>query len=198
MENVVRSTQQALGEASREDHGPSSTILKRSEVRGKVTLFGRSHDVRLRAFLVDSVAGAGADFDAAFGEASETADLVYYSGHSGMGTNVTALAAKARVKKGHYQLLYLYGCETFAYIGQGMLDRRIAVHGSADDPKGTRHLDVVANALPVYGDDGKTLLGLQRALLAPDRPRSYRELLSEFAPRDLVVVFGDEDNAFRP
>ena len=96
---------------------------------------------------------------------SEKADLLVYSGHSGLGKNINALAAKGKVAKGKYQLVYLNGCQSFAYLGTAMHDKHTAANGKDVDPDGTKYLDVVANALPAYGDDGATSLTLYRAML---------------------------------
>src|SRR5439155_26650110 len=103
--------------------------------------------------LVSELASTGADFDGRFGAATEGADLLVYSGHSGLGKNINAFARKARATKGHYQLAYLNGCQTFAYLGTAMHDKRRDLNGAAGDPNGTKFLDVVANALPAYGDN---------------------------------------------
>ncbi|MBK8216113.1 MAG: hypothetical protein IPK71_20480 [Myxococcales bacterium] len=197
MENVIEKTMGTLTGATRKDAGRSATVVKSSEVTGKATVGGREITVSFRAVLVNEVAAAGADFDAIYGPASEKADLIVYSGHSGLGKNVNSLAERTKVAKGKYQVLYLNGCQTFGYLGRALHDKKIAVNG-ATDPKGTKFLDVVANALPAYGDDGATGLDLYRAILDQARPRSYNDLLRGFSRIHLVAVFGEDDNTFAP
>jgi hypothetical protein len=194
-ESVLREVEKTLTDPKRTDGEAGHTVIKDATVTGKVTVGGRARDVSVTALLVESVSGAGSDFDARYLPASENADLVVYSGHSGLGKNINALAQKTRAKKGKYQLVYLNGCQTFAYLGTAMHDKRIALN--ADDPEGTKYLDIVANALPAYGDDGATSLSLYRAMLAP-RPRSYSDLLRDFSRIHLVAVFGEHDNTFKP
>ena len=109
------------------------------------------------------------------------------------------LAAKTKVAKGKYQLVYLNGCQSFAYLGTAMHDKHTAANGKDVDPEGTKYLDVVANALPAYGDDGATSLTLYRAMLDyGGRPKTYNQLLEDFSSIHLVAVFGEDDNAFAP
>ena len=95
----------------------------------------------------------GADFDTRYNPLSEKADLIMYDGHAGLGKNVNALARKGKVAAGKYQLVLLNGCQTFAYIDTTMNDRRIEANGAASDPKGTRFMDVMGNALPGFANN---------------------------------------------
>ncbi len=95
--------------------------------------------------------------------------------------------------------MYLNGCQTFAYLGTGLHDKHIAANGKDVDPDGTKTMDIVANALPAYGDNGDTALTLYRAMLDYDRaPKSYNKLLEDFSRIHLVAVFGEDDNRFAP
>jgi hypothetical protein len=197
MESVIREVSRTLTGAKRVDNRAGPSIIKDATVTGKVNVGGRARTVTLNAILVEEVAAAGADFDERFGAASEKADLVVYSGHSGLGKNINGLARKARVARGKYQLAYLNGCQTFAYLGTALQDKKIAAN--ADDPNGTKYLDVVANALPAYGDDGATTMTIYKALLGyKEQPKTYNQLLEDFSSIHLVAVFGEDDNRFSP
>jgi hypothetical protein len=199
MESVIREVSRTLTAAKRVDNAVGESIIKDATVTGTVTVGGRARSVTLNAMLVQEVASAGADFDARFGAATEKADLVVYSGHSGLGANINAFARKAHVVKGKYQLAYLNGCQTFAYLGTALRDKKIEANGAADDPAGTKYLDVVANALPAYGDDGATTMTLYKALLGyREAPKTYNDLLNDFSSIHLVAVFGEDDNVFHP
>ena len=64
---------------------------------------------------------------------------------------------------------------------------------------GTKFLDVVANALPAYGDNGRTSLDIYQAMLTfESKAKSYNDLLEDFSSIHLVAVFGEEDNTFSP
>lgn len=193
-----------LGEARRnltnveeETINPSSTVLRANRLTGKVTLGGRERTVNITAILVNSVASAGSDFDALYQPATEKADLIYYGGHSGLGTNIASLANRARVTRDKYQIVYLNGCNTFAYLGSAWNERKREANGAQNDPNGTRDLDIFGNALPAYDDNGRSMLAVYRALVAP-QPVSYNTILQSFSNRHLSAVFGEEDNQFQP
>ncbi len=198
METVTQKTLRSLQGGTRKDGAATSTVIKSAKVTGKATIGGKERTVNYTALLVSELASAGADFDAIYGPASEKADLIVYSGHSGLGKNINSLASRSKAVAGKYQLVYLNGCQSFAYLGRGFHDKKIAANGAAKDPDGTKYLDVVANALPSYGDDGETGLILYRALLDQAAPKTYNDLLKSFSPIHLAAVFGEDDNAFKP
>ncbi len=198
MENVINETQRGLTGAVRKDGDASRSVVKSTVLTGTATVAGKARRVTLTAMLTEELAAAGPDFDALYAPASEKADLIVYSGHSGLGKNINSLAARTKVVAGKYQLVYLNGCQSFAYLGRGFHDKKIAANGAAKDPQGTRFLDVVANALPAYGDNGATGLILYRALLKQDAPQTYNDLLKSFSRVHLAAAFGEEDNTFRP
>lgn len=197
METVTQKTLGTLTDGTRKDGGRTRTVIKSTEVEGKVTVGGRARTVHFTGILVNELASAGSDFDAIYGPASKQADLVVYSGHSGLGSNINSLAARTEVAAGKYQIFYLNGCQTFGYLGRGLHDKKTAANG-AGDRDGTKFLDVVANALPAYGDDGATGLLLYKAILDQDAPRTYNDLLRQFSRIHLVAVFGEDDNTFAP
>jgi len=199
MENFLSTASEGLAQASRTKESSTSSIVRRETLTGTVALAGKTGNVSIKAFLVGSVFGTGSEFDDLFGAATENADLIVYSGHSGLGKNINALAEKMRVSKNKYQLVYLNGCQSFAYLGTAMRDKHVQVNGAETDPNGTKFLDVVANALPAYDDNGASSLTLYDALLAgTDSPKSFNELLTDFSSTHLVAVFGEEDNTYRP
>ena len=197
METVTQKTLASLTGGTRKDGAASATVIKSTQVTGKATVGGRERTVNYTGVLVNEVSSAGADFDAIYGPASAKADLIVYSGHSGLGSNINSLASRTTVVAGKYQILYLNGCQTFGYLGRALHDKKIAANGAADR-EGSKFLDIVANALPAYGDDGATGLLLYKALLEQDAPRTYNDLLRQFSRIHLVAVFGEDDNTFTP
>jgi hypothetical protein len=79
-----------------------------------------------------------------------------------------------------------------------MHEKRIALNGAAADPDGTKFLDVVATALPAYGDDGRSTTSFYRTLLDTRAPKTFNDLMRGISPLHLVTVFGEHDNTFRP
>ncbi len=198
MESTLGAIARTLTNPVRTDTAASGTLIKTSALSGDIDVGGRARKVNVSAMLVSEVASAGSDFDALYKKSTKDADLVVYSGHSGLGANIAAIAKRATVAKDKYQLFYLNGCQTFAYLGRDLHDAKIAANGKAADPAGTKDLDIVANALPAYGDDGRTTMTLYDALVGSDRPKDFNAILRDFSRIHLVAVFGEEDNVFAP
>jgi hypothetical protein len=148
--------------------------------------------------LVNEVNSAGDAFNKRYEALSAKADVIIYYGHSGLGKNINTLAKHTTATRGQYTLVYLYGCQTLGYLGSAMHDARIESNGKAADPEGTKFLDVISTALPAYGDGGESNLALYRAMLRPDQPKTFNELISGMSDSHLVVVFGEHDNTFKP
>ncbi len=195
LEDVARSVQNV----ERSEAPPSPGILKESTLKGTVEVGGRPRRVSLTAFLVSEVSSAGPVFEERYARASTPADIVIYEGHSGLGKNVNTLARATVATPGKYQLVYLYGCQTLAYLEPTMHERRIALNGATSDPEGTKYLDIIATALPAYGDDGASSIGLYETMLASSTaPKTFREILGTIKTWHLATVFGEHDNTFRP
>jgi hypothetical protein len=156
---------------------------------------GRS--VEVVAILVDNVRTAGAAFDARYAELSERADLIVYNGHAGLGANIRALATKGRWVRGQYAVVFMNGCDTYAYVDSALFDAHAAVN--PDDPAGTRHLDIVTNALPSYfrSMPGATL-ALMRSLIDFENPKTYEQIFTGVDSSQVVLVSGEQDNEFVP
>jgi hypothetical protein len=181
------------------ENAKSSSILKDQTLTGKVTIGGRLRDVKVDVLVVHELQSVGSDFEARYAPLSAAADMVLYNGHAGLGKNVNALARKGTVTPGKYQLMLLNGCQTFAYIDTTIFDRRREANGAAADPDGTRFLDVVGNALPGYANNLADMsAALVTAAAKADQPTHYNALLEGMPASHIVVVFGEEDNVFRP
>ncbi len=165
-----------------------------------VTITARLEDGRLVqvvVLLVDGVQSPGDNFDARYEELSKTADLIAYSGHSGLGANIRALAKKGSWVQGQYAIVFMNGCDTYAYVDSELADAHIAVN--PDDPNGTKYLDIITNAMPAPASrsSGNTL-ALVSALMDIDAPRTYERIFSEFNRSQVVLVSGEEDNVYHP
>ena len=175
---------------------PSSPGISAPDVTVEATLpDGRM--VRVVTLLVDGVQNPGPDFDARYESLSASADLIAYNGHSGLGANIRALASKGQWKSGQYAIVFMNGCDTYAYVDSALADAHAAVN--ADDPSGTKYLDVVTNALPAPANNSaRNTMALTKGLLAYGEPRTYEELFADFNRSQVVLVSGEEDNEFHP
>lgn len=197
-EHILGEIQKSLADGARTENAKVTGVIADSTVTGTYPVAGDYAKVNVTALLVEEVASAGAAFEARYAELSTKADLIVYEGHSGLGKNINTLARKTGAEKGKYQLMYLYGCQTLGYLEPSMHDARIALNGAEADPEGTKFLDVLATALPAYGDDGRSTLALYRAMLDENALPTYNDLLKTISPTHLAVVFGEHDNSFAP
>ncbi|MBI2394883.1 MAG: hypothetical protein HYV09_35265 [Deltaproteobacteria bacterium] len=156
---------------------------------------GGGRRLQIVALLVDNVRTAGPAFDARYAELSPGADLVLYNGHAGLGANVRALSQKGRFFPGKYQIFFMNGCDTFAYVDGALAQARASLN--PDDPSGTKYMDIVTNAMPAYFNDmSEASMALIGALANPDAPRSYGAIFREVSAKQVVVATGEEDNVF--
>ena len=175
---------------------PDAPGVEVPEVRYQATLEdGRTVDAT--ALMVDNVRTAGADFDRRYGELSGRADLIVYNGHAGLGANIRTLASKGQWVAGQYAIVFMNGCDTYAYVDSALFDAHAEVN--PDDPAGTRHLDIVTNAMPsFFSSMSRATMALVGALMAPDDPRTYEQLFRDIDSSQVVLVSGEEDNEFVP
>jgi len=197
-EQLLADAKSSLRGAVRTDAPTMSGVIAESTVSGTIEIDGRVKKVNVTGFLVQEAASAGSAFNTRYEEATAKADLVIYEGHSGLGKNINALARNTGASAGKYQLVYFYGCQTLAYLEPSMHEKRIALNGAATDPDGTKYLDIIATALPAYGDNGRSTLGLFHALLDTRAPKTFNDLITGISPLHLTAVFGEHDNTFQP
>ena len=187
-----------------EDHGattepadlPSNPGVEVPEVTWTADL-GDGRTVEVVAILVDNVRTAGRDFDDRYGELSSNADLIVYNGHAGLGANIRALANKGRWVQGQYSIIFMNGCDTYAYVDSALWDAHAAVN--PDDEAGTRYADIVMNALPSYFRSmPRATMALIRGLLSYDEPLTYEQMFANVDSSQVVIVSGEQDNTFTP
>jgi len=153
--------------------------------------------VEVVALLVDSVRSAPASFTKRYEQLSSHADLIAYNGHSGLGANIRALAGKGRWIAGQYVVLFMNGCDTYAYVDSALAKAHAAVNPG--DPKGTKHVDVVTNAMPsFFGNMANATLALVRGLMDHNAPRTYEKIFESVSSSQVVLVSGEEDNVYVP
>lgn len=184
------------GTATDNPHGPS--LLHDITVTGKVRVQGQDRPVTIHAIESGQLFEAGPDLATRYGALSEKADLVTYVGHSHLGKNTRSLSEMSRAKAGKYQLFVFNSCDSFAYADNTLTERHAAANGPSD-PNGTKFLDVMTNVLPSYVDNESTsLLVVVKALMSRDRPRTYDAILAGLPSDQMVVVWGEDDNTFKP
>ncbi len=158
---------------------------------------GGGRAIEVTALLVDNVRTAGAAFDARYAELSTRADLIAYNGHAGLGQNVRALAQKGRFVTGQYMIMFMNGCDTYAYVDGSMAQTRARIN--LDDPTGTKYMDIVTNAMPAFfASDAGASMALVRGLLKVDAPATYQTIFANIDRSQVVLVSGEEDNVFTP
>jgi hypothetical protein len=194
----VRRSKDLFPGATQTETPATDSIHKDITVKGKVKVGGVDREVSITSILIGTLYTSGADFDARYDPLSAMADLVVYNGHSELSKNTNALARKGKVAPKQYQMFFFDSCDTYAYLDTKLTDRRREVNG-ADDPKGTKYLDVATNVLPSYFSNyAASSLSFVKALAQRDTPKTYNEIMTELPSDQVVVVSGEEDNAFRP
>lgn len=195
-EAFLQKVQNALTDAERTEVPTRYGVLKHSVVTG--TKGGRR--VRLVAYFLSEPASAGSAFFDSYREETAKADIIVYSGHSGLGTNIAALADNLQATRHKYQIAFFNGCQTFGYLGPTMHESRIALNGADVDPNGTKFLDVIVTALPAYAERTPTEQILFDATF--EQRKGWGELLRLFSQQQwsshLTAVFGEDDNTFTP
>lgn len=144
--------------------------------------------------VVPELARESAAFDAWYDARTPDADLVLYSGHAGLGWNVRTLMNKGVFRAGKYVIWAVNGCDTFAYVDRTLAERRALLN--ADDPSGTKYMDVVSNVMAAWFHTGaETTVALLDGLTAP---KTYRDIFANIDPSQVITVTGEEDNSFVP
>jgi hypothetical protein len=165
-----------------------------------VTYEGKTADgrtVRVTAMLIKAPTNTTTAWDARYAELSSTADVIVYNGHAALGANVQALSRKGRFQKGQYTIVSMMGCDSFAYVDGYMAAERARLN--ADDPKGTKHLDMITNLMPTNPTKlPGAAFALLNGVMSPKAPRTYTQILGAFEADHWAVVTGDEGNAWKP
>jgi len=128
---------------------------------------------------------------------STRADFIVYNGHAGLGTNVRALAQAGKWVKGQYVIVYMNGCDTFAYIDDALYNAHKALN--PDDTTGFKYIDIVNNAMPAFfASMSGASMSMFRGLLDHANPQTYEQIFRGVDSSQIVLVAGEQDNAFTP
>lgn len=158
---------------------------------------GNGKSIEVVALLVDNIRTAPAAFNDRYEELSGDADLISYNGHAGLGANIRAMARKGEWKTGQYAIVFMNGCDTYAYVDSSLGDAHTAVN--ADDPEGTKYLDIVTNALPSFFHSMPVATtALIEGLLSTDDPMTYESMFRGIDAAEVVLVSGEQDNVYVP
>ena len=158
---------------------------------------GDGKRIEIVLLLVDNVRVAGPEFDQRYGALSSDADFIAYSGHSGLGANIRALARKGNWVTGQYAVVFMNGCDTYAYVDSSLADAHAAVND--DDPIGTKYVDVVTNAMPASPyTSASNIWAFVSGLLDYQSPRTFEQMFADVDSAQVVLVSGEEDNVYVP
>ena len=192
--NAVKSKLGNLGLTTVPASVPGSPGVANPDIQFNATL-ADGKKVEIYALLVDNVRTAGPTFDDRYESLSTTADFVVYNGHAGLGANIRALAQKGKWVKGQYVIFFENGCDSYAYVDSEIWKDHAAVN--PDDPTGTKHVDMVINAMPAYfnwlQEDAMAMIN---AAVNKSTPTSYQNIFKNMDRTQIVVVTGEEDNVF--
>lgn len=175
---------------------PSSPGVETPEIIFRSEL-ADGKQVEIVTMLVDNIRTAPPEFNARYEELSGSADLIVYNGHAGLGANIRELARKGDWKTGQYSIVFMNGCDTYAYVDASLADAHAAVN--ADDPTGYKYMDIVTNAMPSFFHSmPNATLALVNGLLSYDDPMTYESMFRNIDSSEVVLVSGEQDNVYVP
>jgi len=167
--------------------GPGADI---TDVR--VRFRHRVGEIDIHMFLVEGIQSVGSDFEEKYNAQTAKSDFVSYSGHSGLGANIRALARKGSFTTGQYQIYLVNGCDTFAYVDD-MLRDKAALANPGFGPH--KFIDIITNAMPSYFHwNSHSNMTVIRTLLG--KKMTYQQMLASFDRNQRAVVTGEQDNAW--
>lgn len=160
----------------------------------RLTFQHQGRELDLAIYLIASIQSADEAFISEYNTRTQFSDYVSYNAHSGLGANIQALARLGKFTTGQYQIFLINGCDTFAYLDKALQD---AHHAANPGHAPTKFFDFITNAMPAYFH---TLAASNMAMLQGfiNQDRTYAELLSQFDPKQMAAVVGEEDNLFVP
>ena len=175
---------------------PADPGVANADITFRATL-ANGKTVTVTALLVDNVQAGGAQFDARYEALSTRADLIAYNGHAGLGANVRALANKGSFVTGQYAIIFMNGCDTYAYVDGSLAQSRARLN--TEDPTGTKYMEIVTNGMPAFFQSmPNASLALVRGLMKVEAPLTYEQIFASVDRAQIVTVTGEEDNVFYP
>jgi len=153
--------------------------------------------VHVVALLVDNVREGGPAFEERYTSLSTRADFIVYNGHAGLGANVRWLANQGAWTAGQYVIVFMNGCDTFAYVDDALNTAHARVN--SDDPVGTKYIDTVLNGMPAFfANMSGATMSMFRGLMGYTAPKTYEQIFKNISSSQIVLVTGEHDNTFTP
>lgn len=155
--------------------------------------------IKVVALLTDNVSDGLQDptFRARYETLSTRADFITYNGHAGLGSNIRSLASAGKWVAGQYVVVFMNGCDTFAYIDGSLSAAHTAVN--SDDTTGFKYIDIVNNGMPAFFSSmPEASVAMFRGFMSYDDPQTYEKIFSKVDSSQLVMVTGEHDNEFTP
>jgi len=192
----MRSTLGALSLTTEPASVPAAPGIGAPDITFRATL-ADGKKVTVNALLVDEISSAPESFYTRYEALSASADIIAYNGHAGLGQNVRALANRGRFLPAKYLMLFMNGCDTFAYVDGSLAQKRASLN--PDDLGGTKYMDIVTNAMPAYfHSDSAASTALIKGLMGTAQPKTYEQIFASIDTAQVVLVTGEEDNVFTP
>jgi hypothetical protein len=136
-------------------------------------------------------------FRARYESLSTRADFIVYNGHAGLGSNIRALASAGQWVAGQYVVVFMNGCDTFAYIDGSLSQAHKSIN--SDDTTGWKYIDIVNNGMPAFfASMAGDAMAMFKGFLAYDAPQTYEQIFAKVDSSQMVMVTGEQDNAFTP
>jgi MYXO-CTERM domain-containing protein len=175
---------------------PTSVGVGEPDIEWRVAL-PNGLALRVNALLVDNIRTATRDFNDRYNALSTEADVIAYNGHAGLGDNVAALSRKGSFRSGKYQIIFINGCDTFAYYDETLAQTRARLN--PDDPTGTKYMEIITNSMPsLFSSNATADMAIINGLINVGAPRTYEAMFRGIDSSQIVVVTGEEDNVFTP
>ena len=194
--NFVSSVKSGFASATVSPSVTGAPGVANPDITIEATLSG-GRKVIVNALLTDNVSSAPQSFYQRYEGLSTEADVIFYNGHAGLGQNVKALAKKGKFRADKYQVFFMNGCDTFAYVDGSLAKTRSVLN--PDDPTGTKYMDMVTNAMPSFFHSMPAAsMALIKSLADNTKPLTYQEIFAKIDKSQVVVVTGEEDNVFTP
>ncbi|MEO8846723.1 MAG: PPC domain-containing protein [Kofleriaceae bacterium] len=134
-------------------------------------------------------------FRARYEALSTRADFIVYNGHAGLGSNIRALNAAGKWVAGQYVVVFMNGCDTFAYIDGSLSQAHKSLN--SDDTTGWKYIDIVNNGMPAFfASMAGASMSLFRGFLGTDQ--TYEQIFANVDSSQMVMVTGEQDNTFTP
>jgi hypothetical protein len=194
--NAIKSKLQSYSLVTVPATVPTSPGVDAPEISFSATL-PSDKKVEVTAFLVDNISSTTSEFDAKYNTLSTNADVIAYNGHAGLGQNVRALASKGSWVAGQYVIIFMNGCDTYAYVDGSLAETRASVN--PDDPTGTKYMEFVINAMPAFfHSDSEASMAIINGLMKFETPSTYEQIFMSIDRSQIVLVTGEQDNVYTP